>query len=139
MSGNPSYPRNLEEYRRMMKSSEYLTVPECKRGYLYEIFSRNLRLAVYDGEGGFIGIREKFGALFLSTERHWDEGEPFGTVKPLREIGIVPTDIEVTEYLGSTGDNPPASIAGYQENRKLFDWLSEQERRVSLYPDGRTI
>jgi len=113
-------------------------MPECQRGHVYEIFSRNLRLAVYDGEGGFIGIREKFDRLFLFTERHWDEGEPFGTVKPLRELGVVPADIEVAESLGR-GHGPAAGGAASEENRKLFDWLAEQERRLNLFPADRTI
>ena len=51
------------------------TIPreKCKEGYAYKIHSRNLSIGVFHQkrlgdskfENGFVGIREKFGELFL--------------------------------------------------------------------------
>lgn len=73
-----------------------MTIPlsECKHGYLYKIDSRNLNTGIFNSENnGFIGIRTKFGREYLFTEFHYDTGAPFGTVKPLEEIGRSPFDI----------------------------------------------
>jgi hypothetical protein len=73
----------------------YIPISECKTGGIYEIHSRNLLYGVYDGKNGFIGIREKFNNLYLFTEYHWDQGPPFGTVKPLTFLGFLPENIDV--------------------------------------------
>lgn len=73
----------------------YIPIEQCVKYGLYKIYSRNLTLGVYDGNGGFVGIREKFGDEYLFTEYHWDTGEPFGTVMPLELIEIC--SIEPTE------------------------------------------
>lgn len=69
------------------------------KGGIYEVRSRNLSLAVYDGKGGFIGIREKFGDRYLFTEYLSREcgGEPTGcdTVRPLELVGEVPANVLV--------------------------------------------
>lgn len=59
---------------------------------MYRINSRNLSFGVYDGEEGFIGLRDKFG-LYLFTEYHHDQGAPYGTVKPIECLEKVPDDI----------------------------------------------
>jgi len=106
-----------EEWDALVKEREELKkqrVPleECVKGRLYKLACRNLGYGVYDGEGGFIGLREKFGNVYLFTEFHWDIGAPHGTVE-----GIVDTDIvfqlgDVTEY-----------------NENLFYWLKGIEGR----------
>ena len=72
------------------------------RGGVYDLYwprSRNLRAAVYDGSGGFIGIRTKFGERYLFTEYAWDE--PYhGTVRidPARDlICTAPAGLPLTE------------------------------------------
>ena len=80
--------------------SEYIPLTECLTGHVYKIMSRNLSHGVYDGLGGFIGIREKFGSLYLFTEYHWDKGPPFGTVHPETDLGPLPDEIRVAETLG---------------------------------------
>lgn len=72
------------------------------RGTIYEVRSRNLWAAVFDGANGFIGIREKFGGRFLDTEYHWDVGPPLGTVRPTRVLGHVPEDVPVACRLDGT-------------------------------------
>jgi hypothetical protein len=84
-----------------------IPIDECVKGRLYEIDSRNLGIAVFDGKDGFIGIRYKFGE-FLFTENHWDAD---GTVEGMVDTGInIPDGIEATE------------------NDMLFGWLKEQEK-----------
>ncbi len=78
---------------------DYIPLPLCQLGRVYSLHSRNLAIGVYDGANGFIGIREKFGDRYLFTERHYDEGAPFGTVRPIREIAILPADIEPSERI----------------------------------------
>lgn len=69
----------------------YIALADCRHGWTYEIHSRNLVFGVFDSKAqGFIGIREKFGDLFLFTEFHWDTGAPYGTVKPKKELEECP-------------------------------------------------
>jgi hypothetical protein len=89
----------------------YIPNPECKHRGLYRILARNLRIGVYDFEtGGFLGIREKFGSRFVFAEYHWDNGQPYGTVKPLSLLpGELPSEIETSERLPGylcTGNYP---------------------------------
>ena len=79
-----------------------IPIAECTPGRVYQIQSRNLTFGVYDGEEGFIGIREKFGHRYLFTEYHWDQGPPHGTVSGQRDLGIdLPADISPKESLGA--------------------------------------
>lgn len=71
------------------------------KGRVYRVNSRNLQLTVYDGEDGFIGIRENFGSRYLFTEYHYD-CEAHGTVRSMVDTGIdVPADIPISD----TGDS----------------------------------
>lgn len=94
---------------------------ECEKGVVYRLKSRNLTLGVYDGNTGFIGIREKFTSRYLFTEYHYDSGPPFGTVTPLAEVDIVPDDIKITESLGSQ-----CQICGTESYFK--EWTDDAER-----------
>ena len=75
----------------------------CKHNYVYLIDARNANVGIYDEEQkGFVISRHKFKSNFLFVEYHWDTGEPFGTVKPLKELfeydgGV--TDKEKLDYL----------------------------------------
>ena len=67
----------------------YIPMTSCKHGHLYRLHSRNLRHGVYNAETkGFNGLRRKFDNLFLFEEYHWDTGAPYGTVKPLEDLGM---------------------------------------------------
>lgn len=89
---------------------------------IYRIHSRNLTLGVYDGKGGFIGIREKFGALFLFREYAWETGPPYGTVqiKDRELVGWCPPEVELRETLGT-------KCAGCSErvnfNGEVMQWV----------------
>lgn len=80
----------------------YIALEDCRARVLYRIESRNLSAGVFDGKGGFVGIREKFGDFYCFTEYHWDQGTPFGTVRPIEAMGIeLPVEISLQERLGS--------------------------------------
>ena len=74
-----------------------IPMDECVERGVYEINSRNLLAGVYDGKGGFIGIRLKFKSRYLFTEYHWDTGTPYGTVQPIKLIEMLPEGIEARE------------------------------------------
>jgi hypothetical protein len=82
----------------MMKKDNYIPLSDCTHRGIYRLGSRNLSLGVFNKpSNGFIGIREKFGDLYLFTEYHWDNGPPFGTACPYEFVGTLPDDIEVRE------------------------------------------
>lgn len=84
---------------------------ELKRGVVYRLRARNIACGVYDGQGGFIGIRTKFGGRFLDRE-YWGEDaakpiigeglvECHGTAYPKEKLADLPEGIEVAEGLGT--------------------------------------
>lgn len=66
----------------------YISLNNCKDGYLYKIKARNSQLGIFSKkDSGFIISRKKFTYNYLFIEYHWDLGyEGFGTVKPLEEL-----------------------------------------------------
>lgn len=75
-------------------------IPEdqLERGGVYQVRARNFTIAAYDGSGGFIGIREKLGSVYLFTEYlRAERFGPVGTVLPLEKIGHVPDDVSLRE------------------------------------------
>lgn len=80
---------------------------DCKHRFLYRIHSRNLRLGVFNEfTGGFIGLRTKFRSVFAFEEYHWDNGPPYGTVKPQELLEEeLPADIDVATSLGTICGN----------------------------------
>lgn len=62
---------------------------------MYRLRARNLSFGVWTGSN-WIGVREKFGDLFL------DESEvPDYTAFPLERVAIAPADLVLRAYLGS--------------------------------------
>ena len=114
------------------------------RGHLYRIRSRNLPYGVYDGRAGFIGIREKFGSLYLFTEYDYDQGVPYGTVIVKEDLGPIPGDTEPVEawWVAEDGESFPFGVPrdtrGHspggtrqkmevRRNNTLFEFLSKAE------------
>jgi len=63
------------------------------RGMAYEVQGRFAKIAVYDGGGGFLTLRHKFGHIYLDTEYHWDyapggEDVSGGTVRGGIDLGV---------------------------------------------------
>lgn len=75
-----------------------IPITDCLKGRLYKIRARNFQLGVYNGTGGFIGRRNKFGSWYLFTEFHYDIGAPHGTVFPTADTGIdLPEGVEIKD------------------------------------------
>lgn len=102
-----------------MNAEEHIPVGNCKRGHVYRLRSRNLLFGVFvpEKENGFIGIRAKFGSLFLFVEHHWDNGPPFGTVRPLEDLGPL--------------EDPTIELRDC-DSELLFDALQKIEREHGL-------
>lgn len=60
----------------------YIPMKDLEIGRAYYVEARNFEYAIWDGDS-FVGVRYKMGSYFTDTEKHWDEGAPHGTVKPL--------------------------------------------------------
>jgi len=65
---------------------------------------------VWNGQDGFIGIREKFGNRYLFTELHWDAHSVHGTVTNAVDTGIdIPCEIgderELFKFLDGLKEN----------------------------------
>lgn len=70
------------------------------KGNVYKLNSRNLRIGVFDGKKGFIGIRTKFGSRFLDTEIEWDQDQHYGTARAVELIGSIPKEVVLDTSLG---------------------------------------
>ena len=66
-------------------TDEYIKKEDLIVGAEYEVQSRNLIKAVWDGEV-FVGEAETFGLTYMTEELHWDDNDHYGTVKPLKLI-----------------------------------------------------
>ncbi|MAH47414.1 hypothetical protein CMI37_16440 [Candidatus Pacearchaeota archaeon] len=105
-------------------ANPYLRKEQCVHGHVYRIRSRNLSFGAYNEQtGGFNGIREKFGRLYIFEEYHWDNGPPFGTVHPQEDLGPLPEGIEARESLGCAAE----------DGRRI--WFDREARR----PEGDVI
>ena len=60
----------------------YIAKDDLVPGETYLCNARNFKEGVWNGHV-FEYMRTKFTRVFLDTERHYDEGPPHGTVKPL--------------------------------------------------------
>lgn len=61
----------------------YLKKEDLLEGEIYECDGRNFTYGIWNGEA-FDYLRTKFGQKFFDVEYHWDDGAPYGTVKPIR-------------------------------------------------------
>lgn len=63
----------------------YIPKDQLVVGAKYECLARNFTEGTWNGEA-FDYMRYKWGDTFPDTEFHWDDGPPYGTVKPLTKI-----------------------------------------------------
>lgn len=103
--------------------------------------------------GAFVGIRLKFGARFLFTEFHHDNGAPYGTVQPFKALDMLPDGMLLREgwaveklatgrevkfvgdqstchWVYADDETPVPDTSGiiHVENRALFDYLDRLGR-----------
>lgn len=113
-----------------MTDEAYIPVAECRRRHVYRLRSRNLAFGVFapEKDNGFIGIREKFGNRFLFTEHHWDNGPPYGTAKPVEDLGPLRDErIRLWEAMPTT--------CGYCGERVEYEQSDEGvEKDGNVYP-----
>jgi hypothetical protein len=140
--------------RHKMAKEIGLPLVACVKGRLYKFNARNFFIGVYNGHGGFVGIRTKFGYRFLDTEYHWDQGPPYGTVQEVEDTGIaLPEGIPLETTLGTmdrdtcrpmdfdrpvkdggkgwyftdTGEAGPDAQPVAVGNNALFEWLDKYQ------------
>jgi len=71
------------------KIKKYIPLKECRDSGLYIINARNSNLGIFNEKNSSFTIsRFKFSSNYLYEEDHWDTGEPNGTVKPLKALGL---------------------------------------------------
>lgn len=101
---------SYEDYLKNEERKDYIKLEDCVRGRVYQIHSRNLSFGVFNGDGGFIGIRFKFNSRFLDTEWHWDHGR--GTAKPLKDLNIdLPAEIKLATGLGTIDETTKRPVS----------------------------
>lgn len=90
-----------------------IPLENCIDGNVYKIRARNGSFGIFvrgksdpkafvQGNNAFTLSRWKLGSNYLFDEFHWDMGIPFGTVKPLEDLGPAPIfkdDDEKLKYL----------------------------------------
>jgi len=80
---------------------DFLTKDQLVKGGVYAIRSRNLIVGVYNGDEGFIGVREKMGARYLFTEylarEQGGTKVPVDTVHPEKLVVMLPEGIDLRE------------------------------------------
>jgi hypothetical protein len=74
------------------EQTPFIAKDQCVVRGIYELDSRNLAVGVWTGES-FLGVRAKFDSQFIAREYHWNDGPPFGTAKPLKQLGMLPAEI----------------------------------------------
>lgn len=114
----------------MKDRPDRISINECRHGWLYRVYSRNLNLGVYrEEERGFVGIRHKMGRRYLFTEFHWDIGPPYGTANPLEAICQCPVERLDEYFRHETG-------SGLDFNTELFDWIDQQGKLLGITPES---
>lgn len=73
--------------------SEYIPKDELIVGKKYLCDARNFSVGTWNGKE-FEYMRYKFGDRFPDTEYHYDDGAPYGTVKPFEIFEGNEEDIE---------------------------------------------
>jgi hypothetical protein len=93
-----------EQAKRQAEKPAWIPEGLCVKYGVYVIEARNFSLGIFDGEGSFHGARYKYGPdPYLFAERHWDQGAPSGTAKPVRMIEQLPSKliVRLSQYLGN--------------------------------------
>jgi len=71
--------------QHLMDNDAYIPKENLVVGREYLCNARNFLVGRWTGEH-FAYVRYKFGNFFQDREFHWDDGPPYGTVKPYSEV-----------------------------------------------------
>jgi hypothetical protein len=110
-----------------------IPLDELVVGGIYEVHSRNLRIAVWTGNErrGFVGVREKFGDRYLFEEYARGDGEKpahsMATVSPLKLIGHIPEGVDPVEHYW---DEAAEGGKQYRSNPALLAVLEAIEKET---------
>lgn len=117
-------------YRYMQNSADYIGIEDMQTGMAYAIWARNAYVGIWlPHSRGFLISRYKLSPTpYLFVEHHWDIGEPHGTAKPLRQLGICPLPAE----LGTDDHNHLQRIA-------LCQWLDNLETQHPPIPGWDSV
>ena len=78
-------------YRKLANASNYLSIGELHSGHTYLINARNSNVGIWLPEKeGFLIRRIKMERIYPFVEYHWDQGEPYGTVRPFKQVDQSP-------------------------------------------------
>ena len=88
-----------------------IPIEELEEGRFYQVEARNFGVAIYKGEGIFLGLRESFGDLYISEEEHWDACPTHGTVSEVQKL-----ELKLSKH-----------ICNYEE-KELIEMLIELEK-----------
>lgn len=66
---------------------DYIEMKDLEVGARYEVNARNFNEAIWNGKE-FRGMRTKFGQTYEAGELHWDDDPHYGTVKPIKKLGV---------------------------------------------------
>ena len=88
---------------------------DCVKGRVYSVGGGELKVGVFNGVEGFIGIRTRGKTRILDLEHYWE----IGVIDDLKVD--VPEDIEILMYL------PSEHTSYLDDNAPLFKFLEEIE------------
>ena len=101
---------------------EYIKLEDLKDGYLYRIHARNASYGIYrESTEGFVISRFKFGLNYI-FEEYYEDGRPYGTAGPTKEIEKSPFK----------PDEDAIMVEKVHSNGKKF-WSSPKEDEILKY------
>lgn len=83
---NVDFEINIDAYHKLIDDDVWIAKEDMVVNGIYLVDGRNLDLGVWNGEG-FDYMRRKWGHIYPDVEYHWDNGAPYGTVKPYILVG----------------------------------------------------
>lgn len=75
----------LSEYHKLIMKDEWIPKSEMVKNVHYLCKARNFRVGRWNGKS-FTYESEQGNMIYEDTEMHWDDGPPFGTVKPFKQV-----------------------------------------------------
>ena len=125
--------KTLQFLRKMQDNTNYIEIGNLKNQYSYKIVTRNAYVGIWlENKKAFLISRYKVGPYpYLFFEYHWDIGEPYGTVKPLKLIEKCPFTIK-EDYDDNEKEEMLKYLDRLEENNPIIDGVNSlQARKMS--------